>query len=106
VNLVDFLLVEQKSVLSCRCSQTFDSLHLLPACFLFIAVDCKPSLLCLISQRNVFTVFLNRKWRLSYLCLKHCFNMKNAVSWDVAPCGGTCHLHLQGRRNDVSEEKC
>jgi hypothetical protein len=40
--------------------------------------------------------------------------MKNAVFWDVAPCGfiinrrfeGTCRLHLQDRRNNASEEKC
>jgi hypothetical protein len=40
--------------------------------------------------------------------------MKNAVFWDVAPhgfiinrrFGETCRLHLQGRRNDASEEKC
>jgi hypothetical protein len=40
--------------------------------------------------------------------------MKNAVSWDVALCGfiinrrfgGTCRLHLQGRRNNTSGEKC
>jgi hypothetical protein len=39
--------------------------------------------------------------------------MKNAVFWDEAPCGfiinrrfgGTCRLHPQGRRNNVSEEK-
>jgi hypothetical protein len=38
---------------------------------------------------------------------------KNALFWDVAPCdfiinrrfGGTCRLHLQGRRNNSSEEK-
>jgi hypothetical protein len=36
------------------------------------------------------------------------------ILWDVAPCvfimnrrfGGTCHFHLQGRMNTVSEEKC
>jgi hypothetical protein len=41
------------------------------------------------------------------------FKLKNAVFWDVAaPCGfiinrrfgGTCRLHLQGRRNNASEE--
>jgi hypothetical protein len=40
--------------------------------------------------------------------------MKNAVFRDVAPCGfiinrsfgGMCRLHLQGRRNNASEEKC
>jgi hypothetical protein len=39
--------------------------------------------------------------------------MKDAVFWDVAPYGfiiyrhfgGTCRLHLQGRRNNASEEK-
>jgi hypothetical protein len=39
--------------------------------------------------------------------------MKNAVFWDVAPCGfiinrrleGTYRPHLQGRRNNASEEK-
>jgi hypothetical protein len=38
--------------------------------------------------------------------------MKNAVFWDVAPCGfnmnrrfgGACRLHLQGERNNASEE--
>jgi hypothetical protein len=37
--------------------------------------------------------------------------MRNAVSWDVAPCafiinrcfGGMCRLHLQGRRNNASD---
>jgi hypothetical protein len=41
-------------------------------------------------------------------------SLKNAVIWDVAPCGfiinrrfgGTCRLHLQGRANNVSGEKC
>jgi hypothetical protein len=39
-------------------------------------------------------------------------NVKNAVVWDVAPCGfnrrfgGNRLLHLQSRRNNVSEEKC
>jgi hypothetical protein len=39
--------------------------------------------------------------------------MKNAIFWDVAPCGiinwlfgGMCRFHLQGRRNNVGEEKC
>jgi hypothetical protein len=39
--------------------------------------------------------------------------VKNAVFWDVAPCGfivndigRTCRLHLQGRRNNANEEKC
>jgi hypothetical protein len=33
--------------------------------------------------------------------------MKNSVFWDVAPSfEGTCRLHLQGRRNNGSEEKC
>jgi hypothetical protein len=39
--------------------------------------------------------------------------MKNAVFWDVAPCGscksrrfgGTCHLHLQGIRRMLEREK-
>jgi hypothetical protein len=39
--------------------------------------------------------------------------MKNAVFCDVVPCGfiinrhfrGMCRLHLQGRRNNTSEEK-
>jgi hypothetical protein len=38
----------------------------------------------------------------------------NAVFWDMAPCGScknrrfgrTCYLHLQGRRNNASEERC
>jgi hypothetical protein len=37
--------------------------------------------------------------------------MKNAVFWDVAPCGliinrrfgGTCRLHLEGKINDASK---
>jgi hypothetical protein len=41
-------------------------------------------------------------------------NLKNAAFWDVAPrvliinrrFGGTCCLHLQGRINKASEEKC
>jgi hypothetical protein len=41
-------------------------------------------------------------------------SMKNAVFWDVAPCGfiidrrfgGTCPLHLQGKRNNANDEKC
>jgi hypothetical protein len=40
--------------------------------------------------------------------------MTNAVFWDVAPCGfminlrfgGTSRFHLQGRKNNASEEKC
>jgi hypothetical protein len=40
--------------------------------------------------------------------------MKNVVFLDVSPCefiinqrfGGACRLHLQGRRNNLSEEKC
>jgi hypothetical protein len=40
--------------------------------------------------------------------------MKNAVFWDVTPCGiiinrrfgETCRLHLQARRNNASDEKC
>jgi hypothetical protein len=40
--------------------------------------------------------------------------MRNVIFCDVAPCvfiinrrfGGTCRLHLQGRRNNASEEKC
>jgi hypothetical protein len=40
--------------------------------------------------------------------------MKNAVFWDVTPCefiinrrfGGTCRLHLHGKRINASEEKC
>jgi hypothetical protein len=39
--------------------------------------------------------------------------MKNAVFWDVVPCGfiinrrlgGTCCLHLQGKRNNARREK-
>jgi hypothetical protein len=39
--------------------------------------------------------------------------MKNAVFWDVVPCrfiknrrfGGTCRLHLHGRRNNASGVK-
>jgi hypothetical protein len=39
--------------------------------------------------------------------------VKDAVFWDVAPCGfiivrrlgGTCRLNLQGRRNNAGEEK-
>jgi hypothetical protein len=44
----------------------------------------------------------------------HNIIMKNAIFLDVAPCGfiinrcfgGTCRLHLQGRRNNPREEKC
>jgi hypothetical protein len=40
--------------------------------------------------------------------------MKNAVFWDEASCeliinrrfGGTCRLHLQGRRDNARKEKC
>jgi hypothetical protein len=40
--------------------------------------------------------------------------MKNAILWDVAPCGfiinrrfgGMCRLHLHGIRNNASKEKC
>jgi hypothetical protein len=40
--------------------------------------------------------------------------LKYAVFWDVTPCnfiinlcfGVKCRLHLQGRRNNASEEKC
>jgi hypothetical protein len=40
--------------------------------------------------------------------------LKNAMFWDMAPCGfnvdqrfgGMCPLHLQGRRSNASEEKC
>jgi hypothetical protein len=40
--------------------------------------------------------------------------MNNDVFWDLAPCGfiinlrfgRTCRLHLQGRINNASEEKC
>jgi hypothetical protein len=40
-------------------------------------------------------------------------NLKNAIFWDVAPFGfiinrrfgGTCRLHLQGRRKNTSKEK-
>jgi hypothetical protein len=40
--------------------------------------------------------------------------MKDAVFWDVAPrefiisrrFGGTCRLHLQGTRNNTSDEWC
>jgi hypothetical protein len=40
--------------------------------------------------------------------------MKNAVPWDMAPCGfiinrpfgGTCRHHLEGKRHNTSEEKC
>jgi hypothetical protein len=40
--------------------------------------------------------------------------LKNAVLWDVAPCGfninwrfrRTCRLHLQGRRHYASEQTC
>jgi hypothetical protein len=40
--------------------------------------------------------------------------MKIAFFWDVAPCGfyinrrfgGTCRLHLQGRRDNASEQNC
>jgi hypothetical protein len=40
--------------------------------------------------------------------------LKNSVFWYVVPCGfiinrhfgGTCRLHLQGRRNTASEETC
>jgi hypothetical protein len=40
--------------------------------------------------------------------------VENTVFWDVALCGscknrrfrGTCSPHLQGRRNNTSEEEC
>jgi hypothetical protein len=40
--------------------------------------------------------------------------LKNAVFWDVAPCGfiinkrfgGRCRLHLHGRKNNASDEQC
>jgi hypothetical protein len=40
--------------------------------------------------------------------------LKNAVFWDVGPCGfiinrrlgETCRFRLQGRRNNATEEKC
>jgi hypothetical protein len=40
--------------------------------------------------------------------------VKNIIFWDVESCGfiinqrfgGTCRLHLQGRRNNAREEKC
>jgi hypothetical protein len=42
------------------------------------------------------------------------FFLKNGVFWDVVPrgfiinrrFGEVCRLHLQGRRNNTSEEKC
>jgi hypothetical protein len=30
--------------------------------------------------------------------------MKNAVLWDVTPCGFIINLHLHGRRSNTSEE--
>jgi hypothetical protein len=40
--------------------------------------------------------------------------MKNAIFWDVAPCGSiinrrfgeTCRLHIQDKRNNANKEKC
>jgi hypothetical protein len=40
-------------------------------------------------------------------------NLKKPIFWDVVPCefitnqhfGGMCRLHLQGQRNNTSEEK-
>jgi hypothetical protein len=50
----------------------------------------------------------------SVLCVTNSATLKNAAFWDVAPFGfiisrrfvGTCRFHLQGRRNNMSEEKC
>jgi hypothetical protein len=48
-----------------------------------------------------------------YAHVNTALNKKNAVFWDVAPCGfilnqsfgGMCRSHLHGRRNITSEEK-
>jgi hypothetical protein len=74
-----------------------------------------------LTSRNV-AVWLNqeRKWPSFFYRALHetnyatRINQKNAVFWDVTPCGsvinrrfgGTCRLHLQGRRNNAREEKC
>jgi hypothetical protein len=52
---------------------------------------------------------LKQEKGLSHILVNKVMTLNNAVFWDVAPCGfiinrrfgGTCHLHLQGRRNNA-----
>jgi hypothetical protein len=56
--------------------------------------------------------------KLNYIHFVFGFEVSTAVTmkvfWDVEPCGliinrrfgGTCPLHLQGRRNNASKAKC
>jgi hypothetical protein len=63
---------------------------------------------------NPITHLRNVGWKQLAKLLWTLWQLKNAVFWDVAPCGfiinrrfeGTCRLHLQGRRNNASDEKC